>query len=108
MFLMPLNPMSRKVKFVVVITYLATPTIIFIFWLNSFLDNLSLDIDECKQDNKCEKAEYCYNTVGSYNCKCPKGYHGDGTTSTPCISNIKPWLIPVLATAGNFILFCTI
>lgn len=67
---------------------------------NPYLPRGCTDIDECKQDNNCEKAEYCYNTVGGYYCKCPKGYHGNGTTSTPCISNRKPWLIPVLTTAG--------
>ncbi|KAL2503452.1 Wall-associated receptor kinase 2 [Abeliophyllum distichum] len=36
------------------------------------------DIDECKDPilSKCEK--HCENTVGSYQCVCPKGYHGDG------------------------------
>uniref|UniRef100_A0A803KTS0 Uncharacterized protein n=1 Tax=Chenopodium quinoa TaxID=63459 RepID=A0A803KTS0_CHEQI len=56
------------------------------------------DIDECKGANNCEKAEYCINTNGSYYCKCPRGYHGNGTKDDRCISNTKPWLIPVLAT----------
>ena len=62
----------------------------------------SLDIDECKEVNDCEKAEYCINTIGAYYCKCPEGYHGNGTLTDRCISNTKAyWLIPVLATAGT-------
>ncbi|CAO2838224.1 unnamed protein product [Amaranthus hypochondriacus] len=67
---------------------------------NPYMPRGCIDIDECKQENDCEKAAYCYNTVGSYYCKCPKGYHGDGTTSSHCISNRKSWLVPVLVTAG--------
>ncbi|XP_056695256.1 uncharacterized protein [Spinacia oleracea] len=58
------------------------------------------DIDECKESNECEKPEYCINQIGSYHCKCPKGYHGNGTRTQPCSSDRKSWLIPVAATAG--------
>ncbi|XP_021730988.1 wall-associated receptor kinase 2-like [Chenopodium quinoa] len=67
---------------------------------NPYLPRGCRDIDECKGKNDCEKAKYCINTVGSYYCKCPRHYHGNGTASDPCISNRKPWLTPVLATAG--------
>ncbi|KAL2528446.1 Wall-associated receptor kinase 2 [Forsythia ovata] len=45
---------------------------------NPYLPYGCQDIDECKDPslNKCEK--HCENTVGSYQCVCPKGYHGDG------------------------------
>ncbi|KAL2529756.1 Wall-associated receptor kinase 2 [Forsythia ovata] len=45
---------------------------------NPYLPNGCQDIDECKDPSisKCEK--HCENTVGSYQCVCPKGYHGDG------------------------------
>ncbi|KAL2920881.1 Wall-associated receptor kinase 2 [Bienertia sinuspersici] len=67
---------------------------------NAYLPHGCTDVDECKEANDCEKAEYCINTIGGYYCKCPKGYHGNGTKTDHCISNRKPWLIPVLATAG--------
>ncbi|KMT15831.1 hypothetical protein BVRB_3g058000 [Beta vulgaris subsp. vulgaris] len=68
---------------------------------NPYLPRGCTDIDECKEVNDCEKAEYCINTIGAYYCKCPKGYHGNGTRTDRCISNTKAyWLIPVLATAG--------
>ncbi|MFX6075037.1 calcium-binding EGF-like domain-containing protein, partial [Acinetobacter baumannii] len=57
------------------------------------------DIDECKEANDCEKTEYCINTIGSHTCKCPRGYHGNGTKTDTCTPDM-PWLIPVLATAG--------
>ncbi|CAO2838223.1 unnamed protein product [Amaranthus hypochondriacus] len=78
---------------------------------NPYMPRGCTDIDECKQENDCEKAAYCYNTAGSYYCKCPKGHHGDGTTSSSCISNKKHWLAPVLVAAvlgivlGSIILF---
>ncbi|CAO2838243.1 unnamed protein product [Amaranthus hypochondriacus] len=73
---------------------------------NPYLPQGCTDINECRNGgiNDCEKVEYCVNTVGGYECRCPKGYHGNATTDHPCIptisSNSKPWLIPVLATAG--------
>uniref|UniRef100_A0A803N7P7 Protein kinase domain-containing protein n=1 Tax=Chenopodium quinoa TaxID=63459 RepID=A0A803N7P7_CHEQI len=66
---------------------------------NPYLPRGCTDIDECKGVNDCEKAEYCVNTIGSYYCKCPRGHLGNGTKTDPCVSNRKPWLIPVLATA---------
>ncbi|KAL8526633.1 hypothetical protein ACS0TY_015728 [Phlomoides rotata] len=45
---------------------------------NPYLDPGCTDIDECSDPNlnNCEKI--CINTVGSYNCRCPKGQFGDG------------------------------
>ncbi|KAL8467290.1 hypothetical protein ACS0TY_036128 [Phlomoides rotata] len=45
---------------------------------NPYLDGSCEDIDECQNGkNDCED-ERCKNTQGSYECICPKGYHGDG------------------------------
>lgn len=64
-----------------------------------------LDIDECEDEalNICAKPEYCLNTLGGYQCKCPRGYQGNATISHPCVLNTptKPWLIIVFVTAGN-------
>lgn len=39
-----------------------------------------LDIDECTDDeqNDCDPNAMCSNTVGSYICRCLRGYEGDG------------------------------
>ena len=60
-------------------------------------------MNECSGRNDCEKPEYCVNTEGGYQCRCPKGYHGNAKKDDHCIptTSSKPWLIPVLATAGN-------
>ncbi|XP_021752443.1 putative wall-associated receptor kinase-like 16 [Chenopodium quinoa] len=67
---------------------------------NPYLPLGCTDIDECKEANDCEKPEYCINTNGSYHCKCPRRYHGNGTKTSPCVSNSKPWFTPVMAIAG--------
>jgi hypothetical protein len=42
------------------------------------------DIDECTDGtNNCDKLAACSNTPGSFECTCPAGYEGDGTTCTP-------------------------
>ncbi|KAH9615495.1 hypothetical protein KSS87_020948, partial [Heliosperma pusillum] len=67
---------------------------------NPYLPQGCRDINECNQANDCEKPEYCTNTKGSYLCKCPKGYHGNGTKTHGCISSKNAWLTPVIITAG--------
>lgn len=34
------------------------------------------DIDECQDQRNCPREGICTNTVGSYNCTCPKGTRG--------------------------------
>ena len=42
-----------------------------------------LDIDECIEGtHTCHSVATCTNTLGSYNCSCNNGYHGDGTNCT--------------------------
>ena len=40
------------------------------------------DVDECEKElhNVCSSDADCINTVGSYQCVCLEGYHGDGVT----------------------------
>lgn len=40
-----------------------------------------LDVDECINStlNSCHENSQCFNTIGSYNCKCNNGYRGTGT-----------------------------
>ena len=46
-------------------------------WLIYFL----LDVDECSADSKpCDDNADCFNTEGSYSCRCKLGFTGDGTT----------------------------
>ncbi|KAK4483875.1 hypothetical protein RD792_011084 [Penstemon davidsonii] len=45
---------------------------------NPYLNDGCKDINECNNStlNNCEK--HCDNTLGSFKCRCPKGYKGDG------------------------------
>ncbi|XP_022668562.1 uncharacterized protein LOC111253451 isoform X4 [Varroa destructor] len=38
------------------------------------------DINECIVDHPCHKSAICHNTLGSFLCKCPEGFIGDGFT----------------------------
>ena len=42
-----------------------------------------LDINECKGSSlhDCHSNATCKNTVGSFNCTCKQGFHGDGKIS---------------------------
>ena len=43
----------------------------------------SSDIDECEMDkDDCHENADCTDTVGSYNCTCFSGYHGNGSLCT--------------------------
>lgn len=42
----------------------------------------SADVDECLE-NRCHPSAICYNAPGSFSCRCPPGYHGDGLQCTP-------------------------
>ncbi|KAL5708802.1 hypothetical protein ACHQM5_019559 [Ranunculus cassubicifolius] len=45
---------------------------------NPYLRYGCQDINECKRPNQCKKGSTCINTKGSYYCRCPTGYFGDG------------------------------
>ena len=37
------------------------------------------DLDECYDSDPCDENALCNNTIGSYECKCFRGYYGDGS-----------------------------
>ncbi|XP_030544188.2 wall-associated receptor kinase 2-like [Rhodamnia argentea] len=72
---------------------------------NPYLANGCQDIDECADPNKNQCNEVngqCTNVVGSYNCSCRKGYHGDGRNDGKgCTANPNPsHLVQILVGAG--------
>ncbi|XP_043712908.1 putative wall-associated receptor kinase-like 16 [Telopea speciosissima] len=59
---------------------------------NPYLPQGCQDINECEDGhiNSCYEGAICNNTVGSYSCYCPKGYHDHGLTNgTRCTQNLK-------------------
>ncbi|KAI3965573.1 hypothetical protein MKX01_010530 [Papaver californicum] len=65
------------------------------------------DIDECKENSNkntlCKKGTKCINTLGSYSCACPPGYHGDGRMTVPgggCIPVSKTISVAMAASLG--------
>ncbi|RWR79330.1 putative wall-associated receptor kinase-like protein 16 [Cinnamomum micranthum f. kanehirae] len=45
---------------------------------NPYIRGGCQDIDECQDQGNNPCKGICVNTIGSYNCSCPKGTHGDG------------------------------
>nr|DAD39459.1 TPA_asm: hypothetical protein HUJ06_013782 [Nelumbo nucifera] len=45
---------------------------------NPYLPNGCQDVNECNDPKGNPCIGSCFNTIGSYNCPCPKGTHGDG------------------------------
>ncbi|XP_057544338.1 putative wall-associated receptor kinase-like 16 [Amaranthus tricolor] len=55
---------------------------------NPYLNPGCTDIDECRDASNTNCSHICTNTPSSYNCSCPKGYHGDGQKhGTGCVRN---------------------
>lgn len=45
-----------------------------------------IDVEECESgENVCHANAKCSNTLGSYVCRCIRGFDGDGLT---CIGNV--------------------
>ncbi|XP_042486466.1 wall-associated receptor kinase 2-like [Macadamia integrifolia] len=66
------------------------------------------DIDECVTgDNLCHYSGKCNNTIGNYDCSCPKGYHGDGwKNGTGCTEGPERGpLIKIIAGVGVGFMF---
>ncbi|XLS62948.1 hypothetical protein HN51_017176 [Arachis hypogaea] len=60
-------------------------------------ESLSRDINECDVGNHtCLTSNNCLNTIGSYQCFCPKGQSGNGTKENGCHKkNFLPRIIIV-------------
>ncbi|KAF6174245.1 hypothetical protein GIB67_033777 [Kingdonia uniflora] len=57
---------------------------------NPYLSNGCQDVNECKDPSNNPCKGICTNTLGGYNCSCPKGTHGDGNRDgIGCIPNAK-------------------
>mmetsp|Transcript_14331 Transcript_14331/g.21228 ORF Transcript_14331/g.21228 Transcript_14331/m.21228 type:complete len:704 (+) Transcript_14331:66-2177(+) len=66
------------------------------------------DVDECTYKgpvdflkHKCSPDAICMNTVGSYECKCPKGYEGDGLLYGSGCTDVTPPTIKCRGKACN-------
>ncbi|CAK8567479.1 unnamed protein product [Lathyrus sativus] len=66
---------------------------------NPYLNHGCQDIDECVESNDCVKEATCKNLPpGSYHCKCPAGYEGDGKNNgTRCSHKSRKELILIIA-----------
>ena len=48
------------------------------------------DINECEANTyPCHKNASCDNTIGSYECTCEDGFHGNGTTCEGSFISLK-------------------
>ncbi|XP_078380532.1 uncharacterized protein LOC144663449 isoform X2 [Oculina patagonica] len=54
----------------------------------------SLDVNECKDGlHGCHSNATCNNTIGSYNCTCKPGFHGNGRNSCEVLFQCSPsWI----------------
>ncbi|XP_051139284.1 putative wall-associated receptor kinase-like 16 [Andrographis paniculata] len=73
---------------------------------NPYLINGCKDIDECNPDRKNKSCHYkCHNTPGSFNCTCPKGFHGDGKVEGKGCSPEKSHVLEIAAGSTLGIIF---
>ncbi|RZC44402.1 hypothetical protein C5167_037354 [Papaver somniferum] len=64
------------------------------FMGNPYLSPGCQDVNECEDQDNNPCAGICTNTIGSYNCSCPEGHHGDGRKGgTGCIRKNKEFPI---------------
>ncbi|RZC44396.1 hypothetical protein C5167_037344 [Papaver somniferum] len=65
---------------------------------NPYLSPGCHDVNECEDQSNKRCEGICTNTIGSYDCSCPKGSHGDGKISgTGCIRDRKEFPIIIVA-----------
>ncbi|GKU98419.1 hypothetical protein SLEP1_g11429 [Rubroshorea leprosula] len=74
---------------------------------NPYLPSGCRDIDECSPPNRnpCKGGMICTNTVGSYRCSCPKGYHLENGTAQGCVTNHRQNWNLILVTLGKYTCF---
>ncbi|KAJ1268611.1 hypothetical protein BS78_07G148400 [Paspalum vaginatum] len=71
---------------------------------NPYVVNGCTDINECKRGDEYPCRGVCRNTLGSYECKCPSGFHSADPFKEPC--NLKFPLAAVIASgvAGGLLI----
>lgn len=53
----------------------------------------SQDINECRFGiDNCDPNAHCFNTAGSFVCRCRNGFTGNGLTCTPVVVSCDPGL----------------
>ncbi|KAD2804486.1 hypothetical protein E3N88_37863 [Mikania micrantha] len=80
---------------------------------NPYVANACQDINECDRGiHNCEHDSMCKNTNGSYTCKCPKGFSGEGrkeggTGCTADESTLIKIVVGISTSAGFLLVFVT-
>ncbi|KAI4323862.1 hypothetical protein L6164_023437 [Bauhinia variegata] len=74
--------------------------------IKNFIKYLKFDINECNVYKPCVEKAICFNEIGSYSCKCPEGFEGNGLLNgTGCErkSSSNTFLVIALSVSLSFV-----